>query len=95
MADRRLPDDPDGTELLLSPATEPAAALQESRRAAGSPAISFVTDDSWHTYEELRARGAVFVAEPRQMGYGGTDSIFDDNCGNLLNLHQEAGSMAR
>jgi catechol 2,3-dioxygenase-like lactoylglutathione lyase family enzyme len=83
------PDDPNGTELLLSPATEPAIALQESRRAAGSPAVSFVTDNCWETYNELRQRGAIFLSEPKQMGYGGTDAVFEDGCGNLLNLHQE------
>jgi catechol 2,3-dioxygenase-like lactoylglutathione lyase family enzyme len=83
------PDDPNGTELLLSPATEPAIALQESRRAAGSPAVSFVTDNCWETYNELRERGAIFLSEPKQMGYGGTDAVFEDGCGNLLNLHQE------
>jgi len=83
------PDDPDGTELLLSPATEPARALQESRRAAGSPAISFVTDNCWDAYHELRTSGAVFISEPKQMSYGGTDAVFEDGCGNLLNLHQQ------
>jgi catechol 2,3-dioxygenase-like lactoylglutathione lyase family enzyme len=83
------PEDPDGTELLLSPATEPATALQESRRAAGSPAISFLTDNCQHTYDELRAKGVEFVSEPRQMDYGGTDAVFEDGCGNLLNLHQD------
>jgi catechol 2,3-dioxygenase-like lactoylglutathione lyase family enzyme len=83
------PDDPDGTELLLSPATEPAIALQESRRAAGSPAVSLVTDNCWETYNELRERGAIFLSEPKQMSYGGTDAVFEDGCGNLLNLHQE------
>ena len=35
------------------------------------------------------ARGVVFVAEPRTMGYGGIDAVFEDGCGNLLNLHQD------
>ena len=83
------PDDPHGTELLLSPVTEPAAVLQESRRAARSPAMSFVTDNCGATYNELTAKDAIFVSEPTQMSYGGTDAVFEDGCGNLLNLHQE------
>jgi catechol 2,3-dioxygenase-like lactoylglutathione lyase family enzyme len=83
------PEDPQGTELLLSPMNDAAAALQASRRAAGAPAISFRTDDCRRTYEELKARGAVFASEPKQMDYGGTDAVFEDRCGNLLNLHQE------
>jgi Glyoxalase/Bleomycin resistance protein/Dioxygenase superfamily len=66
-----------------------AAALQAYRRAAGAPAISFRTDDCRRRYEELRAKGAVFLSEPKQMDYGGTDAVFEDGCGNLLNLHQE------
>jgi hypothetical protein len=31
----------------------------------------------------------VFLSEPTQMDYGGTDAVFEDGCGNLLNLHQE------
>jgi hypothetical protein len=27
--------------------------------------------------------------EPARMAYGGTDAVFDDTCGNLLNLHQD------
>jgi catechol 2,3-dioxygenase-like lactoylglutathione lyase family enzyme len=83
------PEDPQGTELLLTPINDAAVALQASRRAAGSPAISFSTDDCRRTYEELRAKGAVFLSEPKQMDYGGTDAVFEDGCGNLLNLHQE------
>jgi catechol 2,3-dioxygenase-like lactoylglutathione lyase family enzyme len=83
------PEDPGGTELLLSPVTAPATALQEARRASGAPAISFVTQNCEHRYEELRARGALFVSKPTQMSYGGIDAVFEDGCGNLLNLHQD------
>jgi catechol 2,3-dioxygenase-like lactoylglutathione lyase family enzyme len=85
------PEDPQGTELLLSPMSDAAAALQASRRGAGSPAISFSADDCRRACEELKAKGAQFVSEPRQMDYGGTDAVFEDGCGNLLNLHQDQG----
>jgi predicted enzyme related to lactoylglutathione lyase len=29
-----------------------------------------------------------FVMEPTTYEYGGTDAVFDDTCGNLINLHQ-------
>ena len=83
------PEDPDGTALLLSPMNDSAAALQAARRASGSPAMSFTTDDCRRTHAELTAKGVVFPVEPTQMDYGGTDAVFDDDCGNLLNLHQE------
>jgi predicted enzyme related to lactoylglutathione lyase len=83
------PEDPDGTQLLLAPMHDAAAALQAARRETGTPAVSFTTEDCHRTYRELSERGAVFVSEPQQMGYGGTDAVFEDGCGNLLNLHQD------
>jgi predicted enzyme related to lactoylglutathione lyase len=68
--------------LLLAPMTDAAAALQ-------APAISFTTDDCRRTYQEMKAKGAVFVSEPKAMEYGGTDAVFQDGCGNLLDLHQD------
>ena len=83
------PEDRDGTQLLLALANDAAAQLQAMRRANGTPAVSFTTDDCRQSFEELSARGVVFVAEPRTMGYGGIDAVFEDGCGNLLNLHQD------
>ena len=83
------PEDPDGTQLLLAPLNEPAAALQQARRESGTPAVSFTSTDCRRDYEELKARGATFLFEPRAMDYGGTDAVFDDGCGNLLNLHED------
>ena len=37
----------------------------------------------------LKAKGVVFVREPARMAYGGMDGVFDDTCGNLVNLHQD------
>jgi hypothetical protein len=51
--------------------------------------VSFATGDCQQSYRELAGRGAVFVSEPQQRGYGGTDAVFEDGCGNLLNLHQD------
>jgi hypothetical protein len=31
----------------------------------------------------------VFVKEPSRMPYGGIDAVFDDTCGNLVDLHQD------
>ena len=83
------PEDPDGTQLLLTPLHAAAEALQRSRRETGTPALSITTRDCRRTYEELTAKGAVFLSEPQQMPYGGTDAVFEDGCGNLLNLHED------
>lgn len=83
------PEDPDGTQLLLSPGDEAATALQRAQRAAGKPAVSLTTDDCRREHRELVAKGVTFTLEPTKMEYGGTDAVFDDGCGNLINLHQD------
>lgn len=88
------PEDPGGTELLLGPLDDAAAALQAARRERGAPALSFATDDCQRSYEELRERGAVFRGAPQKREYGGIDAVLEDGCGNLLNLHQRIGSSA-
>jgi hypothetical protein len=30
-----------------------------------------------------------YDASPARMDYGGIDAVFDDTCGNLVNLHQD------
>jgi catechol 2,3-dioxygenase-like lactoylglutathione lyase family enzyme len=83
------PEDPDGTELLLTPLNDAARALQAHRRATDTPAVSFTVKDCDHRYRQLRDRGVDFVSEPKATGYGGIDAMFEDGCGNLCNLHQE------
>ena len=83
------PEDPDGVELVLHLADEPARAFQAASRQAGRPVLSLRTDDCQGEAERLKAKGAVFVREPHRMDYGGIDAVFTDTCGNLLNLHQD------
>src|SRR5918994_3661608 len=83
------PEDRDGTHLLLTPVHAEAEALQRARLSEGTPALSLTTDDCRRTFDELIARGAVFRSEPQQMPYGGTDAVFEDGCGNCLNLHED------
>jgi catechol 2,3-dioxygenase-like lactoylglutathione lyase family enzyme len=83
------PEDPDGVQLVLHLADEPARAFQAASRQAGRPVLSLRTDDCAAEAERLKARGVVFVKEPYRMEYGGMDAVFADSCGNLLNLHQD------
>ena len=83
------PDDPDGVELVLHLADEPARVFQQASREAGRPMLSLRTDDCQGEAERLKARGMVFVKEPARMDYGGMDAVFADSCCNLLNLHQD------
>jgi catechol 2,3-dioxygenase-like lactoylglutathione lyase family enzyme len=83
------PEDPDGVELVLHLADAPARAFRQASRELGRPEISLRTDDCRRDASRLKAAGVVFVKEPARMDYGGMDAVFDDTCGNLINLHQE------
>jgi predicted enzyme related to lactoylglutathione lyase len=83
------PEEPDGVELVLHLADEAARAFQRASREAGRPVMSLRTDDCQRDAERLKANGVVFVREPARMEYGGMDAVFDDTCGNLINLHQD------
>ena len=83
------PDDPDGTELLRGVPSDAARDFHRAQREIGAPATSFSTDDIERDYRTLKEKGVSFVMEPTKMDYGGTDAVFDDTCGNLINLHQD------
>ncbi len=80
------PEAPDGPELLLEPDEHPAAkpfkaALVED----GVPFTSFAVDDVRAEHERLVARGVEFTQPPVDMG-GVTTAVFDDTCGNLIQI---------
>ena len=83
------PEDPDGVELVLHLTDEPARLFRQASREAGRPLFSLRTSDCAGDAERLKAKGVVFVREPARMDYGGMDAVFDDTCGNLINLHQD------
>jgi catechol 2,3-dioxygenase-like lactoylglutathione lyase family enzyme len=83
------PEDPDGVELVLHLTDEPARTFRQATREQGRPVISLTTTDCAGDAERLKAKGVVFVKEPGRMDYGGMDAVFDDTCGNLINLHQD------
>jgi predicted enzyme related to lactoylglutathione lyase len=83
------PEDPDGVEVALHLADEPARAFRRACREVGRPVLSLRSDDCERDAERLMVKGVVFVKEPARMDYGGMDAVFDDTCGNLINLHQD------
>ncbi len=83
------PEEPEGLELTLHLADEPARTFQATRRQIGRPVFALHTDDCQDEADRLKARGVVFVNEPSRMPYGGIDAVFDDTCGNLVDLHQD------
>jgi catechol 2,3-dioxygenase-like lactoylglutathione lyase family enzyme len=84
------PEGVHGVELVLEPmAFVPARTYQQALYAAGIPATAFMTDDIATEFARLRERGVAFRGEPQQMGPV-TVVLFEDTCGNLINLVQAA-----
>jgi catechol 2,3-dioxygenase-like lactoylglutathione lyase family enzyme len=80
------PDAPEGTELILEPDSHPAAKPFKAALAAdGIPVTSFAVDDVNAEFRRLRGLGVQFTQEPLEMG-GVTTAVFDDTCGNLLQI---------
>ncbi|MFB5281031.1 VOC family protein [Peribacillus sp. Hz7] len=83
------PDDQDGTELLLEPNAHPAAKeYQKKIFAEGIPATMFGVADIRKEYERLMEKGVTFTMEPTKMGEV-TIAVFDDTCGNLIQIVQK------
>jgi catechol 2,3-dioxygenase-like lactoylglutathione lyase family enzyme len=82
------PDAPDGTELVLEPNVNPAAlAFQTAMHEQGIPLTAFQVDDIAGEYARLREKGVVFTQEPTEAGPV-TIALFDDTCGNLIQIFQ-------
>ncbi len=83
------PDHPDGTELVLEPDGHPAVVpFKNALVRDGIPFTSFAVDDIHGEYDRLRAEGVVFTQPPVTMG-SVTVAVFDDTCGNLIQMAQQ------
>jgi catechol 2,3-dioxygenase-like lactoylglutathione lyase family enzyme len=84
------PQDRDGTELLLEPDAHPAAkSFKQALVEDGMPYASFGVDDVKADFERLSGRGVRFTQPPTAMGPV-TTAVFDDTCGNLIQIAQYA-----
>jgi len=84
------PEGAPGAELVLEPlAFPPARVYQKALFDAGIPATAFISRDVVAEYERLRSLGVRFRGEPAKMGPV-TVVLFEDTCGNLINLVQPA-----
>ena len=82
--------DPDGVELLLEPNSNPVAkTYQQGVKDQGIPLTSFAVEDVQAEYERLVGLGVQFTQEPMEMGPVKT-AVFDDTCGNLIQIAQVA-----
>ena len=84
------PEGAAGVELVLEPmGFAPAQTYQKALFAAGIPATAFITSDIASEYRRLKELGVRFRGEPKSMGPI-TAVLFEDTCGNLINLVQPA-----
>ncbi len=82
------PDELAGVELLLEPNANPAAqTYQRALHEQGIAAASFFVDDLQKEFERLKALGVAFTMAPTQAGPV-MMAVFDDTCGNLIQINQ-------
>ena len=80
---------PDGTELVLEPAGHPAVVpFRKALVEDGIPYTAFAVDDVEAEHERLVAKGVRFVQPPTDLGTVIT-AVFDDTCGNLIQIMEE------
>ena len=75
------------TKVLLARAVGPEQSSRIGDQTGGRVFLFLHTDDFWRDYEAYRARGVIFVREPKQETYG-TVAVFKDLYGNLWDLLQ-------
>lgn len=81
------PEDQNGTELLLELNDNPVVqAYQKGIFEHGIPATSFGVEDIRAEYERLNEHGVAFTMEPTNVVNQVTIAVFDDTCGNLIQI---------
>lgn len=79
-------EEPEGVELALEPNAHPAMkTFQAALREDGIPFTAFSVDDIAAEYARLQARGVEFTQPPTKAG-DATLAVFDDTCGNLIQI---------
>lgn len=79
-------EETEGVELGLEPNAHPASrAYQEALMADGIPVSAFSVDDIEAEVARLETAGVEFTQPPVKAG-GATMAVFDDTCGNLIQL---------
>ncbi|MCC4770677.1 VOC family protein [Methanosarcina sp. DH2] len=84
------PEEPEGIELLLEPNDNPAArTFQEALYNQGIPLTVFFVDDIQKEYEQMKNIGVKFAQEPTKMETT-IIAVFDDTCGNFIQMIQNS-----
>jgi predicted enzyme related to lactoylglutathione lyase len=83
------PESPDGPELLLEPSSHPAVKpYRDALAEDGIPLAQFAVDDVEAEHVRLTSQGVVFTQPPTDIGTA-VIAVFDDTCGNLIQLIAE------
>ncbi|MDT5388737.1 MAG: hypothetical protein QOE04_2378 [Mycobacterium sp.] len=90
------PDSPAGPELLLEPCGHPAVKpYRDALAEDGIPLAQFAVDDVEAEHQRLTKAGVVFTQPPTDIGEQMV-AVFDDTCGNLVQLiSQKSASTQR
>ena len=75
--------------LLLARAVNAEQAKRIGNQTGGRVFLFLHTDDFWRDYTAYKAKGVVFVRDPKQENYG-LVAVFKDLYGNLWDLLQPA-----
>ena len=83
------PDTPDGPELMLEPSRHPAVKpYRDALVEDGIPLAQFAVDDVESEHSRLTEAGVSFTQPPSDIGTA-VVAVFDDTCGNLIQLIAE------
>ena len=83
------PEEPEGVELLLEPSGHPAVGpFKRALVEDGIPFTSFGVEDVQAEHARLEGLGVRFTQPPTAFGDVKT-AVFDDTCGNLIQIAQK------
>lgn len=83
------PSAPDGVQLLLEPDAHPAVKpFKRALMGDGIPYASFGVDDVEAEHRRLVSLGVQFAQPPVAMGPV-TTAVFEDTCGNLIQIAKQ------
>ena len=77
--------------LLLAKASTPEQVSRIGNQTGGRVFLFLYTDDFWRDFNAYKAKGVVFVREPKTEAFG-TVAVFQDLYGNQWDLIQPAPS---
>jgi catechol 2,3-dioxygenase-like lactoylglutathione lyase family enzyme len=83
-----------GSGLLLARAADAEQASRIGNQTGGRVFLFLHTDDFWRDFHTYKARGVIFVRQPKAESYG-TVAVFKDLYGNLWDLLQPSAGVLR